>query len=164
MFNVASGHPATLLFEKHGPDYTGSLISYDREASGCARNSGFGDVLVWDAEAKIWQRAFAWDGSEWNVDCGRFEPSNQLGQAQAIYTTPFETRLSVEAENGVIVNDKVMGMREIVGNERVVMTKPTEHGSLTLNPFSDQLRWPRLLLLRSPTPTISACRRSSKDP
>ena len=42
--------------------------------------------------------------------------------------------MSVEAENGVIVNDLIMGMREIVGNERVVMTKPTEQGSLTLNP------------------------------
>jgi len=134
VFNVASGNPATLLFEKHGPDYTGSLISYEREASEVAlEDGGFGDVLVWEAEAKIWQRAYAWDGSQWNVDCGRFEPSNQLGQAQAVYTTPFETRLSVEAENGVIVNDKVMGMREIVGDERVVLTAPAEHGTVTLN-------------------------------
>jgi hypothetical protein len=134
VFNVASGHPATMLFEKFGPDYTGSLISYEREASEVAlEDGGFGDVLVWDVEAKIWQRAYAWDGSEWIVDCGRFVPSNQLGQAQAVYTTPFETRLSVEAENGVIVNDKIMGMREIVGDERVTLTSPPEHGTLTLN-------------------------------
>ena len=134
VFNVASGHPATLLFEKNGPDYTGSLISYEREASEVAlEDGGFGDVLVWDVDAKIWQRAYAWDGSEWTVDCGRFEPSNQLGQAQAVYTTPFETRLSVEAENGVLVNDKIMGMRELVGNERVALTGAPEHGTLTLN-------------------------------
>ena len=134
VFNVASGHPATMLFEKNGPEYTGSLISYEREASEVSlEKGGFGDVLVWDAEAKIWQRAYAWDGQEWSVDCGRFEPSNQLGQAQAAYSTPFETKLTVEAASGVIVNDKIMGMREIVGNERVVMTQAPEHGNLTLN-------------------------------
>ena len=36
--------PPCNLFEKHGPDYTGSLISYDREASEVAPNGG--DVLV----------------------------------------------------------------------------------------------------------------------
>ena len=61
--------------------------------------------------------------SAWNVNRGAL--SLRTAVAQAVYTTPLEW-LSVEAENGVIVNDKVMGMREIVGNERVV-SKPTEH-------------------------------------